>query len=496
MAGDALQGRLDFMEITEATRSALRSARPLVAKALPEALDHFYAQVRRTPETSAHFKNDAHIRGAQNAQLRHWDNIASGQFSAGYAQSVRTIGEVHARIGLEPRWYVGGYALVLEKLVRAALKDRWPKGLLGRGDSEETADLIGALIKATLLDMELVLDVYFSAAEEVRAKAEAERVAAAAEQTEVVRGLAAGLASLAQGDLTARIDKAMPGEYERLRADFNAAVSELSGTISSVVGAVSSMSGTIGKLETSGDELARRTEHSAASLEETAAAVEQITATVRSSAETARRTAGAVTEARNEAEGSGAVVQAAIAAMGEIEASAKQISQIIGVIDEIAFQTNLLALNAGVEAARAGEAGRGFAVVASEVRALAQRAADAAKQIKGLIAESSAHVGEGVQLVGQTGEALSRIAGRVTDVHGLVGEISSSTQEQAVGLGQVNTAVNEMDRVTQQNAAMVQDTAAAAASLAREAETLTQLIARFRLAAGQGGAGRPARRAA
>ncbi len=178
------------------------------------------------------------------------------------------------------------------------------------------------------------------------------------------------------------------------------------------------------------------------------------------------------------------MVDAAIAAMGEIEGSAKQISQIIGVIDEIAFQTNLLALNAGVEAARAGEAGRGFAVVASEVRALAQRAADAAREIKGLITDSSKQVAQGVDLVGQTGQALSRIVGRVTQVHGLVGDISTSTQEQAVGLGQVNTAVNEMDRVTQQNAAMVLETANAAANLAQQADTLTDLIGRFRLAQG------------
>ncbi|WP_235532157.1 methyl-accepting chemotaxis protein, partial [Phenylobacterium sp. Root77] len=154
----------------------------------------------------------------------------------------------------------------------------------------------------------------------------------------------------------------------------------------------------------------------------------------------------------------------------------------IGVIDEIAFQTNLLALNAGVEAARAGEAGRGFAVVASEVRALAQRSAEAAKEIKTLISASSEQVSQGVNLVGETGEALGRIVGRVTEVHDLVADISGSTQEQAVGLGQVNSAVNEMDRVTQQNAGMVLETANAAADLAREAQNLSQLIGRFRLA--------------
>jgi methyl-accepting chemotaxis protein len=195
----------------------------------------------------------------------------------------------------------------------------------------------------------------------------------------------------------------------------------------------------------------------------------------------------AVSAARGDAERSGQVVREAVAAMGEIERSAKQISQIIGVIDEISFQTNLLALNAGVEAARAGEAGRGFAVVASEVRALAQRSSEAAKEIKGLINESSRHVETGVDLVGRTGEALGGIVAKVADISGLVAEISSSAQEQSTALGEVNTAVNQMDQTTQQNAAMVEQATAAAHSLTHEAETLTQLVSRFEIGMSGGG---------
>jgi methyl-accepting chemotaxis protein len=180
--------------------------------------------------------------------------------------------------------------------------------------------------------------------------------------------------------------------------------------------------------------------------------------------------------------------------MGEIEQSAKQISQIIGVIDEIAFQTNLLALNAGVEAARAGEAGRGFAVVASEVRALAQRSAEAAKEIKGLISSSSQQVGAGVKLVGETGQLLNRIAGQVLELSSLITEIAASAQEQSSGLGQVNTAVNQMDQVTQQNAAMVEQSTAAARTLSKEADGLSALAGRFRLTGTDGptrGAAKP-----
>ena len=486
MTGKSLDDRLEFMQVTPQTRKTLRAAQPLISEKLPGALDHFYAQVRATPETKVHFRDDGHITKAQNAQLRHWQGIASGEFTADYAKSVQTIGAVHAKIGLEPRWYIGGYALVLEQLVRAVVAEKGAKGFGAKAKNAELAETLSALIKGAMLDMSLVLDVYFEAAE-------AEKARSAAEQATVVRSLAAALSGLARGDLTSRIETPLSGDYAQLRDDFNGAVGELHGAIAAVVDSVSAVTATVGQMKSSGDDLARRTENQAASLEETAAAVEEITVTVQRAAETARQTSGAVADARKEAETSAPVVEAAISAMGQIEDSSKQISQIIGVIDEIAFQTNLLALNAGVEAARAGEAGRGFAVVASEVRALAQRSADAAKEIKTLISASSEQVSQGVNLVGETGQALGRIVGRVTEVHGLVADISSSAQEQAVGLGQVNSAVNEMDRVTQQNAGMVLETAHAAADLAREAQNLSQLIGRFRLATG---AAAVARRAA
>ncbi|MBP7705412.1 MAG: PAS domain-containing protein [Caulobacter sp.] len=301
------------------------------------------------------------------------------------------------------------------------------------------------------------------------------------EQQLVVSSIAEGLGRLAKGDLTARIDAELAGAYRQLKDDFNEAVGSLRaamGSISEATGAI-----TAGSNEISGasDDLSKRTEQQAASLEETSAALDEITATVRKTAEGAKQASDTVTTAREDAERSGEVVRNAVAAMGEIENSSKQISQIIGVIDEIAFQTNLLALNAGVEAARAGDAGRGFAVVASEVRALAQRSAEAAKEIKTLISASSQQVAQGVQMVGQTGEALVAIVTRVAEIHGLVKEISASAQEQATGLGQVNTAVNQMDQMTQQNAAMVEQSTAAARSLKSEANELGSLVGCFRV---------------
>ncbi len=238
------------------------------------------------------------------------------------------------------------------------------------------------------------------------------------------------------------------------------------------------------------DDLSQRTEQQAASLEETAAALDEITATVKKSAQGAVHARETVQSAMSGAAEGGEIVRDAVSAMGEIEKSATQIGNIIGVIDEIAFQTNLLALNAGVEAARAGEAGRGFAVVASEVRALAQRSAEAAKEIKTLISNSSRQVTTGVNLVDRTGEALRKIVQQVEQIDGLVSEIAASAQEQSAGLAQVNTAVNHMDQTTQQNAAMVEETTAASHALRTETSELQRLLGGFRI--GEGAAQPPA----
>ena len=321
--------------------------------------------------------------------------------------------------------------------------------------------------------------------EQERAANEAEKARTAAEDKQALDALAAGLSAMAHGDLTHRFTAEVSPRAEGLKADFNAAIAQLQEAVAVVVANVAGIRSGAGEISQAADDLSRRTEQQAASLEETAAALDQITATVNKTASGARQASDVVQAARGDAEKSGVVVRDAVLAMTAIEKSSSQISQIIGVIDEIAFQTNLLALNAGVEAARAGDAGRGFAVVASEVRALAQRSAEAAKEIKTLISASTGQVGAGVKLVGETGEALQRIVDRVAEIDGLVTEIAASAQEQAVGLAQVNTAVNQMDQVTQQNAAMVEQSTAASHSLAQEAQSLQASVAQFRVGAAQ-----------
>ncbi|WP_288456428.1 methyl-accepting chemotaxis protein [uncultured Sphingomonas sp.] len=299
--------------------------------------------------------------------------------------------------------------------------------------------------------------------------------------TLIVDSVGTGLSALAQGDLTARIDAELVGPFAKLKSDFNAAMDAVSSALGAVTESAQGITNGASDIRQASDDLSRRTEQQAASLEETAAAMHEISSTVRETAQNAHCANDVVATTRSDAERSGEVVRRAVEAMNGIERSSAEISEIIAVIDGIAFQTNLLALNAGVEAARAGDAGKGFAVVASEVRALAQRSADAAKDVKTKITASGEQVNAGVALVGQAGEALTSINARIVEINTLVSDIAAAAEQQSVGLQQINTAVSEMDGVTQQNAAMVEEATAAARSLASETQNMARQIARFRL---------------
>lgn len=305
--------------------------------------------------------------------------------------------------------------------------------------------------------------------------------ARADEMAQATEALGKGLKHLAGGNLTFYLSEPFAPDFETLRSDFNAAVTQLSKTLATVADATSGLDNGSQEVSSSANDLSKRTERQAASLEETAAALNEITANVTSSCNRADEARNVARQANESAGHSGCVVAAAVDAMNKIEQSSGQISNIIGVIDEIAFQTNLLALNAGVEAARAGDAGKGFAVVAQEVRELAQRSAQAAKEIKGLIRNSSSEVQGGVKLVSETGAALETIVGYIVTIGQHMDAIAMAAREQSVGLAEVNNAVNEMDQVTQQNAAMVEEMSAAGATLAGEAARLRDMISHFQL---------------
>jgi methyl-accepting chemotaxis protein len=304
------------------------------------------------------------------------------------------------------------------------------------------------------------------------------------EQTEtIVSSIGTGLDSLAKGNLTHRVAADLTGPFGKLKEDFNQAMTRLQDTMKNVLSTTNQIATGAGEISQAADDLSRRTEQQAASLEETAAALEEITSTVKKTASNTKEASTSVSSAKTAAQDGGRVVEAAIKAMDSIAQSSKQITDIIGVIDEIAFQTNLLALNAGVEAARAGDAGRGFAVVASEVRALAQRSSEAAKEIKALIKTSGEHVGAGVKLVGESGEALKHIVAQVEQINSLVSEMALAAEQQSTGIEQVNAAVGQMDQVTQQNAAMVEESTAASRNLATETQSLSSLVGFFSVGA-------------
>ncbi len=431
--------------------------------------------------------------------------VYTDQIAAAVGKSALALGSMALLVLLAvgaAGWFIGrsvsGPVVALERRMRGLAEGDTASEIPGVARGDEIGKM--ALALATFRDAaiekaRLAAEALSqrSMSEQERAAREAEKAAEAEADRVTIEALGRGLAAMADGDLTYRIETEFAPKAAQLKTDFNAAIAQLQQAVSVVVANIAGIRSGAGEISQAADDLSRRTEQQAAGLEETAAALDEITATVNKTASGARQASDVVQAAKGDAETSGVIVRDAVQAMQAIEGSSDQISQIIGVIDEIAFQTNLLALNAGVEAARAGEAGRGFAVVASEVRALAQRSAEAAKEIKTLISTSSTQVGSGVKLVGQTGEALQRIVDRVAEIDGLVSEIAASAQEQAIGLAEVNTAVNQMDQVTQQNAAMVEQSTAASHSLAQEAQSLQASVARFKVGSAAQVAAAPAR---
>ncbi len=479
--------RAFFAKVQEAVQNFHAAADEAIALARdPATVEQVRGALATTARLSATRESVGALSDNERAQLAEYEALAQAEIDKSYM----TLG-AGALLAILISALMGW--LLSRGIGRPVVQMTDAMRRLAKGDNTITIPALGQ--SDEIGDMAEAVSVFKQAAIDKEAL-EATAKEAAHQQAIVVETLSDGLAALSKGNLTSRFDAEVSPEYKKIRDDFNAAVAQLQDAMKVIINNVQGIRSGADEISHAADDLSRRTEQQAASLEETAAALDEITATVKKTADGARQANAVGVDAKSEAERSGEVVRSAVLAMGEIEKSSRQIAQIIGVIDEIAFQTNLLALNAGVEAARAGEAGRGFAVVASEVRALAQRSSDAAKEIKTLINASTQQVESGVDLVNETGKALQKIVTKVAEMSVLVSEISASTQEQSSGLAQVNTAVNQMDQVTQQNAAMVEQSTAASHSLAKEASELSELAARFDIGAGAAPAARAAKKPA
>jgi methyl-accepting chemotaxis protein len=430
----SLRDRLNFAGLDADTRDLLRRYRPGLERDVEAGIRDLFHRFQTAPDAAKQFSSERQIDRLHDLYISHWEVMTDARFDPLYAERVKVLADTQSRMGLDPRWQIAGHGVVLEHLVASVFSDLASRGLLpsSRKRTAELQDLVRALIRLVMVDVEISVSLRFN---ELRLKHHRELSELRRSERLGVQDLfQETFNALAEGDLTCRLKSDVPEEYRELAATFNTALDSICSAISAMNTHREQAAAATDTLSRQGEELRVRAEEAAANLDHANVSLRAVSENVRQSAAQSKTTEEAVGRTVKAVEQSGEVVGKAITAMADIEASAEQIGHIIGAIDEIAFQTNLLALNAGIEAARAGDSGRGFAVVAQEVRALAQRSAESAREIKALVATTKNQVDAGVQMVNKTQDAISSIVGQVVDINQSVAALASDTAEQAQSL--------------------------------------------------------------
>jgi methyl-accepting chemotaxis protein len=470
-----------FINLSQEDTENIKRLRPYLENEIPKALEKFYIKINNTPETKKFFKDELQLKHAKKAQNDHWQSILNGKLDEDYVKRVERIGLVHAHIGLEPRWYIGGYSIVLEYLIKSLMSQLLiPNGFFKKTimSVNEASECITSLTKMIMLEIDITISVYFKEAENMKKISESKTV----EQQQHISDIFGDvLHEISTGNLTQILSVDVPNIYVPMKKNINNAVETLHDTLSNVRDSVIDLENTTSEINNVSEVLNKKTEEQSISIQRTAAAVEQITATVSSTSQRVMEANSFVQTCQKATENFQTIITNTSNAMLEIKKSSEEIKNITHVISEIALQTNILALNTGIEAARAGKNGHGFQILAQEIRSLSHQTSESSKNVKNLIDTSHEHVVSGVKLMEQTKISLENTVDNIQNIADQLNAISNSSHEENMALQEINNAINLIDKNTKQNRVLVEKAHTISEDLNKNSTYLHGLITQFTL---------------